>query len=353
MTIKKNILWLIGILFAHYLHSQSNAECPVQIMNKAGEDKFFLFAYASKLPIDSVILSQGSSYCFKVGSEYNYPIFTLKSKKGNKAFYFFKDKGAPVRIEFINHQQITVRNSRLNALWDETRAYQDSAMKVLKGLRSVIDSAYLSSKNNYEQWAYERLQYLMQADTFVALRFLNFHLNKLETLVFANPEYMDSIHLMMRHFPVGSHPLLNEEVFKKIEDLSYLRKGASFYHFFLEGVNSDTFSTEKFSDAPLLLDFWASWCKPCREKNQDLKKNYDQIRSKGIQILGVSLDDKTDIWKSALEKDHLPWPQGILFSNNKKLIQQKYNAHAIPLSILFSREGKVLQINPPLDDLIR
>ncbi len=252
MTIKKYILWLIGVFFAHFLYSQSNAVCPIQIMNKAGEDKFFLFAYASKLPIDSVILSQGSSYCFKIENDCTYPIFTLKSKKGNKAFYFFKDKGAPVRIEFINHQQITVRNSRLNALWDETRAYQDSAMKVLKGLRSVIDSAYLSSKNNYEQWAYERLQYLMQADTFVALRFLNFHLNKLETLVFANPEYMDSIHLMMRHFPVGSHPLLNEEVFKKIEDLSYLRKGASFYHFFWKGSTAIPFLRKNF----LMLRFY-------------------------------------------------------------------------------------------------
>ncbi len=73
MTIKKNILWLIGILFAHYLHSQSNAECPVQIMNKAGEDKFYLFGFASKLPIDSTVLSQGSSYCFEIGNDHTYP----------------------------------------------------------------------------------------------------------------------------------------------------------------------------------------------------------------------------------------------------------------------------------------
>ena len=113
MTIKKNILWLVGILFAHFLYSQSNAVCPVQIMNKAGEDKFYLFAYTSKLPIDSIVLSQGSYYCFKIGNDHTYPIFSLKAKKEKQKY---NAHAIPLSILFSREGKVLQINPPLDVL---------------------------------------------------------------------------------------------------------------------------------------------------------------------------------------------------------------------------------------------
>lgn len=344
--------FLIVFVFLHLLsYCQNGTVSSVQITNHAEKRKIYLYVYKHKLPVDSAIIDKDSMVCLSF--QQHSPIYSLGLEKKPSVIYFFKDPGHPVYVNIGIDEKITVHNSRLNMLWSESKTYQDSAVNALIKLRGTIDSTFIEAKNSYEKWAYHRLVMLMEVDTFVAVRFLNFHLNKLERLIFANPLYMDSIHLMMQRFPIGSHPLLTEEMFGKIEGLSSLAKGSSFYHFTLLDVNNDTISTKQFSGKTLLVDFWASWCKPCREKNQELKKYYDRIRSKNIEILGVSLDDNLEPWKSALEKDKLPWVQGKLLSEQKKTVQQKYNAYAIPLALLFSEDGKLLEINPSLESLIK
>ncbi|MBK8043906.1 MAG: TlpA family protein disulfide reductase [Haliscomenobacter sp.] len=65
-----------------------------------------------------------------------------------------------------------------------------------------------------------------------------------------------------------------------------------------------------------MVDFWASWCKPCRAKNKTLKERYAALRARNIQILGISLDEKAPAWENALAEDELPWPQGLILVAN-------------------------------------
>lgn len=95
----------------------------------------------------------------------------------------------------------------------------------------------------------------------------------------------------------------------------------------------------------VLIDFWASWCRPCRMENPNVKKVYDRFQSKGFEILGVSLDKSKDAWTGAIKQDGLPWKHvsDLAFWNNA--VAQQYGVSSIPYTVLVDRDGKVLAKN--------
>lgn len=103
----------------------------------------------------------------------------------------------------------------------------------------------------------------------------------------------------------------------------------------------------------LLLDFWASWCAPCRAENPNLVKSYQKYHDKGFEILGISLDDaaRKDAWSEAIKKDNLLWPQVSDLRGWDSLAAKIYGINAIPASFLLDPEGRIIARNLRGDDL--
>ena len=95
----------------------------------------------------------------------------------------------------------------------------------------------------------------------------------------------------------------------------------------------------------VLIDFWASWCRPCRIENPHVKKIYDKYNKKGFDILGVSLDRDHNAWVQAIQQDGLPWKHvsDLGFWNNAAA--QEYGVSSIPYTVLVDPEGKVVAKN--------
>jgi thiol-disulfide isomerase/thioredoxin len=93
----------------------------------------------------------------------------------------------------------------------------------------------------------------------------------------------------------------------------------------------------------VLIDFWASWCKPCRFENPAVKRVYDKYNKKGFDILGVSLDRSHDAWIQAIQADGLPWKHvsDLGFWNNAAA--QEYGVSSIPFTVLVDREGRIIE----------
>ena len=93
----------------------------------------------------------------------------------------------------------------------------------------------------------------------------------------------------------------------------------------------------------VLIDFWASWCKPCRIENPNVKKIYAKYASKGFEILGVSLDREHAAWVKAIKDDGLPWKHvsDLGFWNNAAA--QAYGVQSIPYTVLVDRDGNILE----------
>lgn len=92
----------------------------------------------------------------------------------------------------------------------------------------------------------------------------------------------------------------------------------------------------------VLVDFWASWCVPCRNENPNVLKAYNEYHPKGLEILAVSLDDKRDAWLKAVEQDKLPWKQVSDLKGWNNSAGREYLIKSIPASFLIDPNGKIV-----------
>ena len=88
----------------------------------------------------------------------------------------------------------------------------------------------------------------------------------------------------------------------------------------------------------LLLDFWASWCVPCRREIPNVNKQYELYKNKGFEVVSVSIDKDANAWRKALEQEKLPWPN---FLDNGE-VAGIYNVKAIPAMFLMDANGKLI-----------
>jgi peroxiredoxin len=95
----------------------------------------------------------------------------------------------------------------------------------------------------------------------------------------------------------------------------------------------------------VLVDFWASWCVPCRKENPNVVKAYQQYHAKGFEIVGVSLDTKKDMWMKAIAKDGLNWYHVSDLKGWESGIVKELGVKVVPTSFLIDKDGKIIANN--------
>jgi peroxiredoxin len=132
---------------------------------------------------------------------------------------------------------------------------------------------------------------------------------------------------------------------KLVEDAKFASVGTEAPDFVQQDQNGKDVKLSSFRGKYVLVDFWASWCGPCRQENPNLVNAFNNYKDKNFTVLGVSLDRARDPWLKAIKDDNLAWTQvsDLKFWSNAVAVQ--YKIQSIPQNMLIDPKGVIIAKN--------
>ncbi len=143
----------------------------------------------------------------------------------------------------------------------------------------------------------------------------------------------------------ATDPMATADLQKLVDKISAFSIGGQAPDFEQKSPDGKDIKLSDFRGKVLLVDFWASWCGPCRRENPRLVATYNKYKEEGFEILGVSLDRDRNRWIGAIEKDGLLWPQVSDLKYWQNEVAVLYNVKSIPHTILLNEDGKIIARN--------
>lgn len=138
---------------------------------------------------------------------------------------------------------------------------------------------------------------------------------------------------------------LTRQLISKVNSAKRIAIGATAPEFQLKNTEGKTVDIKSYRGKYTLIDFWASWCGPCRQESPTLVRLYNSFKDKGFDILTVSIDTDETKWKNAIKKDGFTWQSVSELSGYSGPSSALYNISAIPSSFLLDKDGKIIAKN--------
>ena len=369
MTVKNILFALPIVLIAACSNTNSSSSPGFELKGKLGNphgDTLYLEQMATDglKAVDTVILDKNGEFKMNpVIKEVGF--YRLKTSDKNFATFIF-DANQKVSItgdvaDLGNTYQVEGSpDSKL--FWEVNQASsknykkRDSLQKTFQAFVNMakMDSLRIDSMSNALEKPYTHL--------------VNEHNEYLKKFIDKNPSSFASLAAIQQLQPeefMDSYIKLDEGLFKKYPTSPYIKafhEGVAKSKLLAIGTPAPEITMNTPEEKPLslsslkgkivLLDFWASWCGPCRAENPNVVKAYAKYKDKGFDVFSVSLDKDMDKWKAAIKQDNLSWKNHVCdFKFWQSPVVALYNFNSIPTNVLIDKEGKILAKNLRGEDL--
>ncbi len=309
--------------------------------------------------IKEVILDENNNYSFEIESE-NPEYYTLDVYKQQRVQFYLDDEDLTINFRGVDTAKIKIKNpphvhikggeknNVLNAIhW---ASYQNYQYMIATG-----QAQYRASLSDSQQWkddtvkAWDVMYDANERDIKNIIQMYNDYPTVIKALQSLNwkrhKDYMvEQYDILAKKFPNDAYiQNAKANLLEKIASVAKTSIGTVAPDFTFPDINGKQVSLSSFKGKYVLIDFWASWCGPCRKESPNVQKQYQLYKDKGFEVVSVSIDKKEDAWRKAVEEDQIKGT--LLLAQDSKKIMKDYVFSGIPYMVLLDKEGKVLALN--------
>lgn len=261
-----------------------------------------------------------------------------KTQNENKALEKLKE---PVRKQM---QPVLDEYTSANNIYTAAvkRKAPEDSLDILKEKAAAVREKFTPYNKRTDKIDYDF--FIKHPNSYVTVFMMRFHVSEwsLDTLQLI----YDNMNETVKQSSYG------KDLDKEIQELRGGSPGSMAKDFSATDINGNKLALSDLKGKYVLLDFWASWCVPCRKGNPHLKELYARYKDKGIEFIGISDDDRNpDAWRKAVTKDGLPWLhvlRGLDMQKrmsglpNETEISDRFGIHTLPTKILIDQSGMII-----------
>ena len=280
---------------------------------------------------------------------------------GNNEYWTVVLDGTPVELDFSGETPVLVKGSQTNKLMTEVHLEMS---KIEENIKAITDTEYRALAEKYNNDIPDSLMSNLEARYDKAIEDYKAFLTK---NIEANKDNVIAAFLLMKsggmlsvefeesfleNYPYKNLSML-APIYAEIQGEKNKTVGASLADFEMNDMDGKAHRLSDFvgKGQYALVDFWASWCGPCRAEMPNVKACYEKYKDKGFSIVGISFDKDLQAWKDATTQLGITWPQLSDLKGWQCKAAEVYYIRSIPSTILFSPDGKVIATNLRGDEL--
>jgi len=300
------------------------------LKSKATEESLFSLFFKGEIYPFAYVVNDVSKIVVNADaqSQNDYEVRGSDASKSLKEFSV-KASGKWSELYNLGHEIDSLRKSGVADTSSRVISINDQGTAQLNDLKSYV-SGFIKTSNDpiTSAWALSTNSQVFSMDDYQAL---------LNGIVSKFPAHKGVAKIKEMN---DRQLTLSKQKSQEIDEPEWMNKQAP--ELSLPDVNGKTITLSSFKGKFVLVDFWASWCLPCRRENPNVVQAYNKYKDKNFTILGVSLDKEKEDWVGAIQSDKLLWTQVSDLQEWKSAAVSTFNFSGIPFNVLVDPEGKII-----------